>query len=216
MCGDRSLFTGLSGRLRICKWRLPKLSRLSHAAPGGLCLPVSVSGRKRLHVLALLSERGCNEIHEEGAADSARAAAAAAGECGARDRARAGARLGSARGREGRSRRGLQDQAGRVSAFARDGDHELVDRRLRAARHELSRIPKGRRLGGEGNDVVGSRQRQARAVWPVRTRLVQRKVLRDGDDARRQLSAHRHVAGLDSRHRGSRLRRRHRRRDRNA
>ena len=108
----------------------------------------------------------------------------------------------------GRPRRDLQDQRGRVPALAGDGDHELAHRRLRSAAHELARLPQGRRLGGQGDDVLGPRQRQAAAVRTVRPRLGERQVLHDGDDAGRQPAGHRLPAGVDVEHQRRRLGRR--------
>ncbi len=83
------------------------------------------------------------------------------------------------------------NQRGRLSAIEGDGDRELADRRLRAPAHELARLPQVRRLGRQGDDVLGPREREAAAVRPVRPRLGERQVLHDGDDARRKFSGHR-------------------------
>ena len=66
-----------------------------------------------------------------------------------------------------RRRRSIYDaiyriKAGGIPALAGHEHHELADRRLRSAAHQLARLPQGRRVGGEGDDRLGARQREAR------------------------------------------------------
>ena len=178
---SRSAFTGLCGETRICKW---------------VALTRVVSRARRARGLSFLfctslhfpNRRGRDEIHDEPQ--------------GVAGRGRAGRGAGAAVGAAGacrahRLRRHLQDQGRGLSTLEGDGDSQLADRRLRSAADQLARLPQSRRVGGERDDVMGPRQRQAGAL-SFRTRLVQRQVLDDSHDAGRQLSGDRHGDGVDA------------------